>query len=162
LQAKTEESRRLTFPSEFEDLAFVEEFTDSFNSLLNKEVRLVQPLFSLDGESLIIPQSVSNQFPSLYQDHETDLRSAEAEFALLISIAMQRFNAGKNSSDAVKWLISQLHDLRRKSGPSVWQKLIPLIQAHPSAKILQQCPFTRWSFEKPRGYSGDASLIDFI
>ncbi|WP_064695185.1 class I SAM-dependent methyltransferase [Rhizobium aegyptiacum] len=124
---------------------------------------MAQPLFSLDGQSLITPQSVSNNFLSPNQDHQTGLlRTAEAEFAIIISLAMQRFAAGKDLPEAVRWLIGQLHDVRQKCGAAVWQKLIPLIQAHPSAKILQQCPFTRWSFEKPRGYSGDASLIDFI
>ncbi|MFS8148426.1 methyltransferase [Rhizobium sp. R635] len=123
---------------------------------------MAQPLFSLDGQSLITPQSVSNNFPSPHQDHETDLlRTAEAEFAIVINIAMQRFSAGKDLPGAVRWLIGQLHDIRQKFG-AVWQKLIPFIQAHSSAEILQQCPFTRWSFEKPRGYSGDAGLIDFI
>ncbi len=124
---------------------------------------MAQPLFSLDGQSLITPQSVSNNFPSPNQDNEPDLlRTAEAEFAIVVSIAMQRLAAGKNLFDAVRWLIGQLHDVRQKFGAAVWQRLIPIIQAHPSAEILQQCPFTRWSFEKPRGYSGDASLIDFI
>ncbi|WP_064836431.1 MULTISPECIES: class I SAM-dependent methyltransferase [unclassified Rhizobium] len=134
-----------------------------FKSLFTDEVSVAQPLFSLDGQSLITPQSVSNRFPSPNKDNETErLRIAEAEFAIVINIAMQRFAAGKDLPDAVRWLIGQLHDIRHKYGAAVWQKLIPLIQAHPSAKILQQCPFTRWSFEKPRGYSGDASLIDFI
>ncbi|WP_183823247.1 class I SAM-dependent methyltransferase [Rhizobium sp. BK377] len=124
---------------------------------------MAQPLFALDGQSLITPQSVSNNFPSPNQDNEPDLlRTAEAEFAVVISIAMQRLAAGRNLPDAVRWLIGQLHDVRHKFGAAVWQRLIPIIQAHPSAEILQQCPFTRWSFEKPRGYSGDASLIDFI
>ncbi|HEX5935953.1 MAG TPA: class I SAM-dependent methyltransferase [Pseudorhizobium sp.] len=124
---------------------------------------MAQLMFSLDGESLITPQSVSNQLPSSERDYEAGLlQTAEAEFAVLISIAMQRVDAGKNLPEAVKWLISQLRDVRRKYGPAVWQELIPVIQAHPSAKIMQQCPFTRWSFDKPRGYSGDASLIDFI
>jgi len=33
---------------------------------------------------------------------------------------------------------------------------------HPIAKILLQEPVTRWSFQKPRGYSGDAELIDYM
>nr|WP_222858594.1 class I SAM-dependent methyltransferase [Rhizobium mesosinicum] len=112
---------------------------------------------------MITPQSVSNNFPSPHQNNEPDLlRTAEAEFAVVINIAMQRLAAGRNLPDAVRWLIGQLHEVRHKFGAAVWQRLIPIIQAHPSAEILQQCPFTRWSFEKPRGYSGDASLIDFI
>ncbi len=124
---------------------------------------MAQPRFSLDGKSLITPQSVRTQHPSSDEHSEADLlRTAEAEFAVIISIAMQRFDAGRDLPGVVQWLIDELHGVRRRAGPVVWQKLIPIIQAHPSAKILQQCPFTRWSFEKPRGYSGDASLIDFI
>ena len=33
---------------------------------------------------------------------------------------------------------------------------------HPVAKLLLQEPVTRWSFQKPRGYSGDAVLIDYM
>ena len=33
---------------------------------------------------------------------------------------------------------------------------------HPIAKIVLQEPATRWSFQKPRGYSGDAMLIDYL
>jgi hypothetical protein len=124
---------------------------------------VAQPLFSLDGKSLITPYSAGNKLPSPDRENETDLlRTAEAEFAIVINIAMQRLTAGKILPDAVRWLIGQLHDIRQKFGAAVWRKLIPVIQAHPSATLLQQCPFTRWSFEKPRGYSGDAGLIDFI
>ncbi len=124
---------------------------------------MAHPLFSLDGESLITPQAVSNSLAPTNRESEIDrLRTAEAEFAVVINIAMQRFTAGRDLPAVVRWLISQLHDIRQKCGAAAWQKLIPVIQAHSSAGILQQCPFTRWSFEKPRGYSGDASLIDFI
>lgn len=125
---------------------------------------MAQPLFSLDGQSLITPHSVPSRLNvSPSRDNERDLlRTAEAEFAVISNIAMQRLAAGSNLAEAVRWFIGQLHDIRRKFGMAIWPSLIPYIQAHPSAKIMQQCPFTRWSFEKPRGYSGDAGLIDFI
>lgn len=125
---------------------------------------MAEPLFSLDGQSLITPYAVNNTLrPSPSPGNESDrLRTAEAEFAIVINIAMQRFDTGNNRPQTVRWLIDQLHDIRTKFGDAVWQQLIPLIQAHSSATILQQCPFTRWSYEKPRGYSGDATLIDFI
>lgn len=57
---------------------------------------------------------------------------------------------------------SQLHQLRSKSHPSVWAELVELAQVHPVLEFIHQDPFCRWSFEKPRGYSGDAELLDFI
>ena len=125
---------------------------------------MAQPLFILDGQSLITPGSVGTRLsPSPHSQSEADLlRTAEAEFTVAINIAMQRFAARKNLPEAVRWLIGQLHEIRQKFGAVVWQRLIPHIQAHRSAELLQQCPFTRWSVEKPRGYSGDAGLIDFI
>ena len=57
-------------------------------------------------------------------------------------------------------LAGRLHKLRRQVAPAVWQKLVPLAQQHRVAEYLIQDPFTRWSVEKPRGYSGDAGLLD--
>jgi extracellular factor (EF) 3-hydroxypalmitic acid methyl ester biosynthesis protein len=34
--------------------------------------------------------------------------------------------------------------------------------SHPISEFVYQCPFTRHSFEKPRGYAGDAELMDYI
>jgi len=124
---------------------------------------LAQPLFSPDGKSLIMPRSVSNSLTSHEPSNQAKLLAeAKAQFAIVINLAMQRLDAMKDLPEMTRWLIGQLHDIRQKAGPDVWQKLVPIIQAHPSAQIMQQCPFTRWSFEKPRGYSGDAGLIDFI
>jgi hypothetical protein len=33
---------------------------------------------------------------------------------------------------------------------------------HPIAALSRQDPFTRWTFDKPRGYAGDARLVDYI
>lgn len=118
---------------------------------------------ALDGQSLITPQSISDELSSSRTHrHDEQLPTAKAELALVMRIATQRIEEGRDPAETVKWLIAALRDIRRKFEPTVWQELIPIVQAHSSAKIFQQCPFTRWSFEKPRGYSGDASLIDFI
>lgn len=124
---------------------------------------MAKPVFSLDGRSLITPHSVSDHLFPHSDAQVTDLvQTAAAEFAIVINVAIQRLSSTENRAETVKWLITQLHDVRGKYGFAVWQQLIPIIQSHPSAEVLQQCPFTRWSFEKPRGYSGDATLIDFI
>ncbi|MDQ0319762.1 SAM-dependent methyltransferase [Pararhizobium capsulatum DSM 1112] len=118
---------------------------------------------ALDGHSLITPQAITSELSSSKTNrHEELLPTAKAELALVMRIATQRIDEGRDPAQAVKWLIGALHDVRRKYEPSIWHELIPIVQEHSSAKIFQQDPFTRWSFEKPRGYSGDASLIDFI
>jgi SAM-dependent methyltransferase len=139
-------------------------FSQSVDDMFTNEVSVAQPLFDLDGQSLIIPGSVGTrliQSPNSRSEEDL-LHTAKAEFTVVINITMQRFAARKNLPEATRWLIGQLHDIRQKFGVAVWQRLIPHIQAHRSAELLQQCPFTRWSVEKPRGYSGDAGLIDFI
>jgi len=89
-----------------------------------------------------------------------DIGHAKAKLALVLNLAAQAFESGKSAVEAVDHLAQRLHQLRRQSPPEVWQELIPLAQQHPVASYLMQDPFTRWSFEKPRGYPGDASLLD--
>lgn len=47
------------------------------------------------------------------------------------------------------------------SGPE-WKSFVQLCLAHPIRELLHQDPFTSRAFLKPRGYPGDAVLLDFI
>ena len=43
-----------------------------------------------------------------------------------------------------------------------WNAFVPRCLTHPLRQLLHQDPFTRRAFLKPRGYSGDAELLDLI
>lgn len=97
---------------------------------------------------------------ALPQSEAIDIGQAKAKLALVLNLAAQSFEAGRPAIDTVDQLARRLHELRRQSPTEVWQELIPLAQQHAVADYLLQDPFTRWSFEKPRGYPGDAGLLD--
>jgi hypothetical protein len=53
--------------------------------------------------------------------------------------------------------------LRRRWMPEVWRRFCKeTAKKHPLRPFLHQCPFTRRAFERPRGYAGDAVLIDYL
>lgn len=117
----------------------------------------------LDGESLITPKSIKSELSSSPADsHDRQLAAAEAEAALVLQLTHQQIQDSQEPGEIIHRLIVALHGMRQKLEPSVWHSLVPLIQNHPVAAFFHEDPFTRWSFEKPRGYSGDAQLIDFI
>lgn len=56
-----------------------------------------------------------------------------------------------------------LNDIRQELEPTDWHTLIAdVIAPHPIRSRLHEEPFTRRAFEKPRGYPGDAALLDLI
>lgn len=60
-------------------------------------------------------------------------------------------------------LFSGLSQLKREARDEDWQQFASRDwQAHPVKSLVHQDPLTRRAFEKPRGYAGDAELIDFI
>jgi SAM-dependent methyltransferase len=116
-----------------------------------------------DGESLITPTAIASEFASSkIEHHEEQFSIGRAEIALILNIAQQQFAHGANPTEIIHRLAGSLHETRNKYHSSVWQELIPIVQNHPVSEFFLQDPFTRWSFEKPRGYSGDAQLLDFI
>ncbi|QLF70046.1 class I SAM-dependent methyltransferase [Peteryoungia desertarenae] len=119
---------------------------------------------SLDGQSLITPESIGAHFVVPGSTvREEELQKALAELALVLGIAMQQqVQQTTQPAEIIHRVAGSLHQIRSRYSPSVWQQLIPVAQQHPVAQFFLQDPFTRWSFEKPRGYSGDAQLLDFI
>lgn len=116
-----------------------------------------------DGSSLITPAAISRELISLKTDsHYEQLATSKVELALVLKIAQQQIQDDQEPAQIVQRLISSLHETRRKIHPNVWQELIPIVQNHPTMDYFHADPFTQWSFAKPRGYSGDAHLIDFI
>jgi hypothetical protein len=59
-------------------------------------------------------------------------------------------------------LMSELWSMRQNSPPEVWNDIVGQCQIHPVRVIIHQDPFSARSFRKPRGYSGDAVMIDYI
>jgi SAM-dependent methyltransferase len=118
---------------------------------------------SFDGQSLITPKSIADETAPLDRKFfEEQFATGRAELALSLSIAEQQFENGLAPESVIHRLAEQLHKTRRTFHPQVWQELVEVAQNHPVSRFFLEDPFTRWSFEKPRGYSGDAHLLDFI
>ncbi|WP_312797485.1 class I SAM-dependent methyltransferase [Tianweitania sp.] len=117
----------------------------------------------LDGMSLITPEAVARELgPQVIADPNPAAETVRAQLALVLQLAEQRFLAGDNVMAATSRINEDLHGIRSRVSPQVWKSFIPFVQNHAVADFLLQDPFVRWSFEKPRGYSGDAQLLDFI
>lgn len=59
-------------------------------------------------------------------------------------------------------LNAALCEIRRHLQPDAWRVFIGHCRQHPICQILLEDPLTRRSFTKPRGYPGDAELLDII
>ena len=60
-------------------------------------------------------------------------------------------------------LMTDLKSLRASCHPKEWQAFTKAgLMDHQLTQVIYQDPFTRHSFERPRGYAGDAQLLDYI
>jgi len=121
----------------------------------------VQTVF--DGKSLITAEMIASSLHRGKPEHHGEaFETARAELALILHTTHQQVEQRKDPAETVRRLLSHLNALRSKVHPDVWQALIPVAQNHPILEYFLQDPLTRWSFTKPRGYSGDAELLDYI
>ncbi|RWF47532.1 MAG: class I SAM-dependent methyltransferase [Mesorhizobium sp.] len=116
-----------------------------------------------DGQSLITAEAIAGGLRRGKPEHHGEaFETARAELALILQTTQQQVEQQKFPAEIVRRLLSLLNALRAKVHPDVWQPLIPLVQNHPLQKYFLEDPLTQWSFTKPRGYSGDAQLLDYI
>ncbi|ESY71406.1 class I SAM-dependent methyltransferase [Mesorhizobium sp. M1050] len=117
----------------------------------------------LDGKSLITAEMLAGSLPrGRPEDHGEVFETARAELALILHATHQQIEQGKDPAEVIRSLMSHLNATRAKVHPDVWQALIPVVQNHPVLEYFLEDPLTRWSFSKPRGYAGDAELLDYI
>jgi extracellular factor (EF) 3-hydroxypalmitic acid methyl ester biosynthesis protein len=65
-------------------------------------------------------------------------------------------------SDVLWKLIAGLQILRSECRPEEWRRCVELCEKHPIRELLHQDPYTSRSYNRPRGYPGDAVLIDYL
>lgn len=64
---------------------------------------------------------------------------------------------------ALKHLMDLLFQKRSEClSDQEWQDLVKYCRLHPIRELLHEDPFTARAYKKPRGYAGDAVLIDFL
>src|SRR5919206_4118907 len=65
--------------------------------------------------------------------------------------------------EAIHELFTGLTDIRRVSSPAAWAQFAQSdCRRHPVRHLIHQDPISRRSFLKPRGYAGDAVILDFL
>lgn len=65
--------------------------------------------------------------------------------------------------EAVSDIFSGLERMRRRLSDTHWRALVHrLVHPHPIVPLLHECPYSRRAYLKPRGYAGDATLLDYL
>lgn len=123
----------------------------------------------LDGHSLVTPDSIARE---VSDRGDAAFVSADAAVTAIMGAmtglfqkldrAAGEFGAGRPAGEIGQDVTLLLHEVRNSVSVDVWRALIPLVQSHPVAEFFMEDPMTRWSFDRPRGYSGDAHLLDLI
>ena len=100
--------------------------------------------------------------------HQTRVADADDDDDQLLNDCYQKFldHYLDDGIDRVKegmdQLLAGLHERHTNSSELEWQSYVQVARNHLICKILHEDPFTFRAFDKPRGYAGDAELLDFI
>lgn len=77
--------------------------------------------------------------------------------------AMTMIDNGDDESAIVDMLCQELHETRRSLPTAEWQQFATVAcREHPLRALLAQDPLTARAFDKPRGYAGDAVMLDLV
>ena len=89
------------------------------------------------------------------------MRNVPDRLHRLLDETHEAVGGGEDVTGGMAHLIDGLWCLRRSCSVSTWKSLQGQARRHPLREVLHSDPFTRWGFEKPRGYPGDAVLLDY-
>jgi extracellular factor (EF) 3-hydroxypalmitic acid methyl ester biosynthesis protein len=69
---------------------------------------------------------------------------------------------GGRVTESMDRLLPLLQERRLRLTAGAWDEVVQQCLRHPLREVLHQDPFTERAFTKPRGYAGDAVLLDYI
>ena len=69
---------------------------------------------------------------------------------------------GSNVAPAIDSFVDGLQQLNESYSSNEWKNFKNICLQHDLAGIFHKDPFTRRAFKKPRGYAGDAIMLDYI
>jgi extracellular factor (EF) 3-hydroxypalmitic acid methyl ester biosynthesis protein len=81
----------------------------------------------------------------------------------LLDKVLAEFHAAPDSAGPAMFeLQSELAAVKETSDFDTWAEISALCIAHPVGSMIHQDPFTNHCYVKPRGYAGDAELLDYL
>jgi SAM-dependent methyltransferase len=92
----------------------------------------------------------------------TPLASAPPDPRHLLDEALVRLRGAEPAAPVVDALADGLRWLRNTAAPAAWQRSVAALRAHSLLALLHENPFARRGFRKPRGYAGDAPMLDML
>lgn len=87
-----------------------------------------------------------------------DVHDAE----LLLDLTEAALRDGQRYDFMLRALSATMRMTRRFVSPETWANYCAHVQAHPVTQLLREDPFIARTIDKPRGYAGDAVMIDMI
>lgn len=84
------------------------------------------------------------------------------EMISLFDNAAARLYKNEHVEETMKALFSTLHDVRNYLSSDAWKAFLLNCRQHTLFTLLQQDPLTSRAFLKPRGYAGDAEMLDLV
>jgi extracellular factor (EF) 3-hydroxypalmitic acid methyl ester biosynthesis protein len=93
--------------------------------------------------------------------HHTPNDTSWPELGEALDAAHEDLRGG--STNCLETLVEQLDSARRSLPPDDWRSTIEqTVRPHPVTRLMHEEPFTRRAFDKPRGYAGDAPMLDLV
>lgn len=94
-----------------------------------------------------------------------ELLISEAEFSAFLDSIYDGLRGSGAAQPAVSHYLDELFtglQAFRRAGGDEWRTFVAACRAHSLHQLIQEDPFTRRAFTKPRGYAGDAVMLDYI
>ena len=115
--------------------------------------------------SQTISKSRTAQNEIIFNDRKSFVEREAELVGLLHETQEALLNSNRNHQSVgitLDGLFGGVNQQRLGCSAEQWQSLIDTCRRHPLLKTLHEDPFTGRAFAKPRGYAGDAQLIDLI